>query len=213
MNRAPGRHLASWISWPYLHYWKPPLLTKFLTSIHLLERKIVPYHSPPRKSPYIHEANSKAAKNKSDIRQYFEQGRELLVKPTNGVPQNIRVARQVVKNAMSETTVLVSSQAAGLIVVNNHLNVANNHARIIAKRITDAHPARPVYIRIVNLGTGDVPFLKHQKVREDANTPRKIVHIKYQYFSYPSGAHANNSDSSIHAVHYTPTPHHLHQMS
>lgn len=48
------------------------LINRFITSIDPPESKIVPYHFSPVPILMVHEANSAAKKNTSDIRQFIK---------------------------------------------------------------------------------------------------------------------------------------------
>lgn len=78
-----------------------------------------------------------------------------------------------------------------------------------AKGVTDAYPGRIFYITLANLGKFDIYLPKHQKISEIADALARIIRIKDEHFSYPSGVHANNDNSSINTAHYEPTPDHL----
>lgn len=80
------------------------------------------------------------------------------------------------------------------------------------KRITDVYSGRLFYINVSNFDKVDVLLAKHQKIGEVRNAPLKIVHIKDDRYSYLPGAHGNNRDGSVGAVHYKPTPDLLEQM-
>lgn len=69
------------------------------------------------------------------------------------------------------------------------------------KSIMDVHLGRPFHINFGNFGMAHAHLPKHQKVVELASDLEEITLIKYERSLDPSGAHANNSDSSVHAVH------------
>lgn len=104
----------------------------------------------------VHEINSEADKNASDIRQSNYQDLAPLVTPTTCDRKYITVTRQVALKEIHETLVLVSTQAAGLIEIIPHENVAKTHACVTAKGIVDVYPGRPFYITIANFGNADV---------------------------------------------------------
>lgn len=72
---------------------------------------------------------------------------------------------------------------------------------------------RPVYTTIANFVRDDVSLSNRQKVGEVASVAQKIVLIKDERFSYPSGANATKSDRKVNAIHYKPTPDHLKEMA
>lgn len=47
---------------------------------------------------------------------------------------------------------------------------------------------------------------KNQKIRDIENVLSEIVRIRNERFSYHSGAHAYNNESSLESVQYKPTP-------
>lgn len=85
----------------------------------------------------VHEAKSAAKTNPSDIRQFIDQDLVLLVAPIRSKPKYNTVPRQVLLKAMCGIKALVSTQAAVLIAVVPHENVAKNHACITAEDIMD----------------------------------------------------------------------------
>lgn len=87
--------------------------------------------------------------------------------------------------------------------------MANIFAYVIAKGIMEVYPGRPFYITIDSFGMVDVHLLKHQKVEEIANAPKRLVRTKDERLSYPSSTHANNRDNSVYAVHCKPILHRL----
>lgn len=72
----------------------------------------------------VYEADNEAEKNALDICHANDQDMALLVTPTNCDPKIITVAWQVVFKAMYERPILVFTQAASLIEVIRHGNVA-----------------------------------------------------------------------------------------
>lgn len=77
--------------------------------------------------------------------------------------------------------------------------------------IRDAYQGRFFYITIANFGIADVYLPGQQKLREVASTPEEIVYIEYKRFSQPFGAKGTESESSVNAVYYRPTPDRLEQ--
>lgn len=71
-------------------------------------------------------------KEKSDNRPSNNEGLALLVTPPEKEPKYITPSRQVVQKALSETSVLFSTQAAGVIPVVPHHNIAQSHASRMA---------------------------------------------------------------------------------
>lgn len=76
----------------------------------------------------VHEEKSEDKKKTLDIHQLIKKDPALFTTPTEGEPKNITVALQLVLKRVYKTSVLVSSEAAGLIVVNYHPNIAEHHA-------------------------------------------------------------------------------------
>lgn len=58
----------------------------------------------------------------------------------------------------------------------------------------------------------DVGLSKYQKFGEIADAPVEIVRISDDSSWYSTGAHSNNSNSLVYAVHYKPTVDRLEQM-
>lgn len=73
-----------------------------------------------------------------------------------------------------------------------------------AKGLTSIYWGCPFYITIASAGKVAVHLPKQKKVGEVADAPVEIVHIKSERFTYPSDAHANNSDGSVNVVHKKP---------
>lgn len=86
-----------------------------------------------------HEAKREAEKNTSDDPQFIDQDRALLVMHTSDEPKYATDALQVVVKAMRETSVSVSSQAAGLVEVVPHKHLARHCACMTAKEVMDVY--------------------------------------------------------------------------
>lgn len=110
---------------------------KFTGSVHQAERKIVPHHYPPVPVLMLHETKIEARKNRSDIRKTNDQDPALLVTPTISKPGDNTTTRQVVFKEVCEATYLISTKAAGLILVIPQENVPENHACMTTKGIMD----------------------------------------------------------------------------
>lgn len=132
-------------------------------SILPIEGKIVANHSPPAPSLMVHKPKSAAEKNMSDIRQFIKQGRALLMTLISGERKNTTGAEHVVLKKTHETSILVSTQAAGLIKVICNENVAKHFACVMDKEITDDYPVYPFYITIASFGNMDVHFPKRKR--------------------------------------------------
>lgn len=188
-------------------------MEKFMKYIHPVERKIMLHLSPPVPNLMVDEANSGPKKSRLDSRQLIDQDPAVLVTPISGRPNYISAARQVVPTAMLKRSDLVSTQAAGLVEVDSHENVAKDNARMTAKRVVDVDLGCPFYMIEANFDKVHVNLAKHHKVREVAGAPVEIVCITNNFFSNPSGAHANNSGSLVSAVHYMLIPSRLKQVA
>lgn len=90
---------------------------QFTKLIHPVERKNVPQQSPPLPILMVQEGETDTNKNNTETRQGNEQKLALLVTPNICERKSIAVVRKVVLRATSETTVLVSTQAAGIMDV------------------------------------------------------------------------------------------------
>lgn len=86
-----------------------------MKTIHPAEGKIGAHHSPPVPIMTVHEAKNEDKKNTSDMRQFMNRYHALLGTTTSGEPKYITAGRKVVLKAMCETSVVVATQAAGLI--------------------------------------------------------------------------------------------------
>lgn len=107
---------------------------------------------------------------------------------------------------MCETKELVYTKAAGVVEGTPHDNMAKIHAYLTRKSIIDDYPGRSSSITLTNVVKNEVHLLKQQNVSEVENASAEIVHIKYKRYTYLTGTHASNSESSVIAVHYKPTP-------
>lgn len=91
-------------------------------------------------------------KEASDIRQSNTEDLPLLVTTTESDPKQITVARWVVLKTKCETSVLVSTQAAGLIEVVIHESAAKIHAYMAKRKLwtctQDVHYTLPSPISI-----------------------------------------------------------------
>lgn len=101
---------------------------------------------------------------------------------------------------MHKTSILVFTQAAGLVQVVPNENVVKNYACMTEKEITDVYPGRSSYITIINFGKVNVHLPENLRVVEVADAPVKVVHIKNERFWYSAGTHANSSGSLVSAV-------------
>lgn len=153
-------------------------IDKLMNSIDLAEGKIFLYFLPPIRIAMVHEANSETKRSKSDIRRTNDHDLAPLRTPMCGEPRYMTFARQVFLRAMWEGAVLVSRQAFSVMEINHHEDVANDHACVTAKDITDVFPGRSFYITIANFGELDLDLAEQQKISEVANVPVEIVVIK-----------------------------------
>lgn len=71
-------------------------IDRLMKSIQTVERNILSHHSPPLAILVVYDAESKAQRNTSTIRQFIDQDPTLLVTPINVEPKYITVVRQVV---------------------------------------------------------------------------------------------------------------------
>lgn len=89
--------------------------------------------------------------------------------PNRDEPIYITAAIQVVMKAIRETSVLVSTQAVGLIKRAPHEKVVKIYACMTATRIVGVYPGPPTYVKFSNVHKVDVHLPKHQKVVEVAD--------------------------------------------
>lgn len=102
---------------------------------------------------------------------------------------------------MCKTSVLVCTYAEILIKVILNENEAGAHAYMTTRLIMNVYLSRPFHFTNSNFCRVDTHHQQYLNIREIAQAPVKILHIKDEGFSYPSGRHANNNDNSINAVH------------
>lgn len=143
---------------------------------------IVPHHSLPVPILMVNNGKCEAEVNTSDIGQINDQDLTPLVKPTCNEPRCITAARQVVLKAICETSVLVSTQALGLLQVATRKNVDKTPVCTTARGIMGVYPRRLIYITISNFGKVDVHLQKHQTVGEVTNAPVRMGHIDKERF-------------------------------
>lgn len=124
----------------------------------------------------VNEERNETKIDESDSR--LEDGRDFaLVSTRMCASKAITIAREVVLNAMSETLVLVSTQAADLIDILHHGIVVKIHAYKTAKHImtftrsTFLHP-NAAFRKV------DPSLCKHKTVGEVANAPKTIEKIE-----------------------------------
>lgn len=148
---------------------------RYIKSVHPAERKIVPYHSLPVHILMISKVRSATEKEEeSDNRQTSTEDLVLLVTLNKSEPRLIKDWRQVVLEAMCESSVLVSTGAAGPVAVSPNDVVAKLPALMMAKKNTDVCLGRQLYVLIANFS----------KVDGLLNAPVKTAHIKDERYSY-----------------------------
>lgn len=112
-------------------------IDRFIKSIHLAQRKLVPHHSPPVPILMADQTMSVAEMKRSDFHQQAEKYLALLLKSTSCQSKYVTIARQVVLKKMREKPVLFITQSAALIEIFTHENVASNNAGQTPKAIMD----------------------------------------------------------------------------
>lgn len=125
-------------------------IKRFIKLVHPSEGKVIPYRSQPVPILMRHEAMRTAKDEKAHSRQKDTKRLALLMTPSRFERQNITVVRQVVLKAMLETSVLTSTQAAGLMNMIFHENLAKNRTCMTAIDVMDAYRGLPFYITIAN---------------------------------------------------------------
>lgn len=74
-----------------------------------------------------------------------------------------------------------------------------------AKKTLDTFSACPAYSTIANFGKVDFHLTRQRQACKVTDAQAETVQINDKRFSYPTGAFANNSDSSVYAIHYNRT--------
>lgn len=86
---------------------------------------------------------------------------------------------------MYEKPVLVSTEAASLMEVLTHGNVARSHACMVANGKMNVYSDCTFHITIPNFYKGGVDLSNYQKIGVVANMPKETASIKDEYYSYP----------------------------
>lgn len=179
-------------------------IDRVIKSVHLAERKSVPYHFRTVPILFLHKAGIKTRINRLDYRRKATHHLGLLVTPTSCEPRYITASRQVVSREMCETSVLVFTMAEDLIKLIFHKSVDNNHDYMIAKHIFDVYLNRPFHITIAIFGKEDKNLFRHQRVGEGENALKEIFYIKENRFLYTFGGKETKHDSPVNVVHHKP---------
>lgn len=137
-----------------------------IKSIHPAERGLVLRHSPTVPTLTVHEAERKTKKNNTETRQENEEALALLVTTIRCESKSMTFVRHVVLKATCDTPLLGFPQAASLIQILPHGNVAKTHACMTAKCIMEVNPGRPFHITTANFGMAGFYLLRHRKVGE-----------------------------------------------
>lgn len=101
---------------------------RVIMSVHSAESKIVPYHSAPVSMLMVYEAEFKVETYVPYIRQIYDLESVMSVVFISCKQKYVTIALQIVLKAICETSVLVSIQATGLIIILCHDIVSNTHA-------------------------------------------------------------------------------------
>lgn len=161
----------------------------------------------------VSRAKREAEKISSDTHHINVQHLAPLMSRTRCEPKYITIAQQNILNARCKPPVLVSAQAADLVQVAPHKNLVKMYVFMTARKFIDVYEDHPFYIIVANFSKVDVDVLNNKTVLEVADAPVRIGYVTNEYYSYASGAHANDVDSSVRDVHYRPTPEGLKQMA
>lgn len=82
------------------------------------------------------------------------------------------VSGPVLFKALSETTLLLSTQTAGIIEAVTYEKVAEHHACITVKGIADADQGRLIYSTIAEFGKADVNPAQYQNAGKVTSVPQ-----------------------------------------
>lgn len=90
----------------------------------------------------------------------------------------VRLVKQMKLQPRVETTVLATSTAAGLLLVEPHSRFAAGHLTIMAGGIAEARPNKPFCVIIINISNRLVRPPKRTMVSHASPSPAYIVHLK-----------------------------------
>lgn len=152
-------------------------IDRFINLIHPVERKLVPLQSPQVLILMVHETGSKAVMKSWIFFKKLQKVWRCLwhsLCVTHGIirlPYNGFIAQCV------RHQTLASTQAAGVIQVLPHANLAKRNACMTAKSIMDVELGPLFHIIIVDFGWPDLSLPKDQKDSVAPIAPQKLVHL------------------------------------
>lgn len=141
------------------------------------ERKIVPWHSRPVS---ILTSSSNISSKFPRVEFLDHDGTQSEVKEDDEEEEFFlcRVSRPITIPADTQAAVSVSSQGAGLMLVETHMHLAKRRCSMAARGIMEIFPGKPFFLYVANLSGKPVHLPKHMIVAYASNSPKCIVHFR-----------------------------------
>lgn len=141
----------------------------------------------------VHEVESKKTEEQKEdtvanimTEQYFNQ--ELVL-----------VARTVTFKPLSETSVLVATNAKGIVQIDAFTQFEQSYPSKVSHSVMDVSPRKPFFILAVNTSTSVIRFTENQRVAKTSPPPSEKIHIKNnEYSPYIPQSSTVNSVSVVH---------------
>lgn len=149
---------------------------RFIRGIFPSERKIVPWHSHPVTILASQRPSATTATNNA-ISAIEDTSLDQAV-TNDQVTHPILVARQMVIPANTASSVLVTTAATGLFLVQPRIMRITRQTTIAARRILDAPPNRPFFILVSNFSNRPVHLRKHMVLAHSETPPSTFFHFR-----------------------------------
>lgn len=168
-------------------------IDRFIKRIFASEKKIIPFKSLPVSILMVHEAESERTEEQYDdivtnimAEQYFNQ-------------EVVQVVRTVIFKPLSQTFVLVATDANGVVQIDALTQFERNYPRIVIHSLMNVFPQGFIYLIVDNSSTSVITLAKHQRVAIASSDLSEIIHIKNdEYSSYPPPSNAVDSVNVFH---------------
>lgn len=149
---------------------------KFVKGVFPSKRKIVTYNSPRVSLLLIHEAltDNQGFNDESENGTY----KGILVVEYVEREQSIRIARTIVLQPMSETAVLVVTNAKRLVEIESLPALLEKCPCTVARGLLGALPRHPFRVLAISTSNKDDTLVKLQRVAVAVPPPVEIVHSK-----------------------------------
>lgn len=116
----------------------------------------------------------------------------------------VRVTRKVALKPLSETSILVATDANGIIQLDFFTKFEQDCPRKVAWGVMDVYPQRPFYVITSNASSAIIKLAKHWRIATTSPLPSEILHFITD--EYSPCLQPNTPVNSINVAHCEPAP-------